>query len=100
MKKEIILMIVGPKSFNWAIVGERGATIHLGRAGFFGFKRNGETLFYSFEKKEVRGVYSVEPEKLVVSLKSAKKKISKSELAEAADQKIIFEKNWNEFFGD
>ena len=99
MKKEI-LMIVGPRSFNWAIVGERGATIHLGRAGFFGFKRNGETLFYSFEKKEVRGVYSVELEKLVVSLKSAKKRISASELEEAANQKTIFEKNWKEFFGD
>jgi hypothetical protein len=98
--KEKILIIVGPKALNWAIVGERGATIHLGRAGFFGFKRNGETLFYSFEKKEVRAVYSVEPKQLVVSLKSATKRINEKELAEAANQKAIFQNVWGEFFGD
>jgi hypothetical protein len=97
MKKEI-LMIVGAKSFDWSIVGERGATIHLGRAGFFGFKRKGETFFYSFEKREVRKVYSVEPESRVVSLKSATKRISASELAQAGEQKVIFDDNFKKFF--
>jgi len=98
--KEEILMIVGPKALDWSIVGERGATIHLGLAGFFGFKRKGETLFYSFDKKEVRKVYSVEPENRVVSLKSATKRISSSELAQAGHQKVIIENAFKEFFNN
>jgi hypothetical protein len=98
MKKEI-LMIVGPRSLDWSIL-KLGPTIHLGRAGFFGFERKGETLFYSFEKNEVRKVHRVKPESLAVYLKSATKRITAKEMAQAGNQKAIFENAFKEFFNN
>jgi hypothetical protein len=95
MKKEI-LIIGGVVSFDWRMFGELGSVIWLAKSGFYGFKRKGVTLFYSFETKEVRAVQKIED--LSIFLKPALKTISKKELAQALYQKDYFDKEIAQIF--
>jgi hypothetical protein len=89
MKKEIIQSL--SLNFDWRAAGDIGAVICLANGGYFGFKRKELTLFYSLETKKICQVQEIKGTTISLGFFKSKE-ITKKELAQVMEQKIIFSK--------